>query len=277
MPAGLCLQDLIFTRRPPKSARRSSTLRASTKADNIVATGYGRRSIPFAGKAISEITAQAEGVCFLYPEVRGIIDIGGQDSKVILVEGGRVADFQMNDKCAAGTGRFLEHTARALEVSVEDMGRLALASSRPASISSMCTVFAESEVISLRAQGVPKEDIAAGLVESIAKRVAAMAKPMGLKEHVALVGGVAKNPAIRAALERELGLQALRAARATDHCCAGCCADCRPLRYSSNLFLGNTVPFRPRASAAASPKCRPSRPWKLPAKASQKLSSGVVE
>jgi predicted CoA-substrate-specific enzyme activase len=175
------------------------------KADSILATGYGRHSIPFAGKAISEITAQAEGVRFLYPEVRGIIDIGGQDSKVILVEDGRVADFQMNDKCAAGTGRFLEHTARALEVSVADMGWLALASHKPASISSMCTVFAESEVISLRAQGVSKEDIAAGLVESISKRVAAMARPMGLKEHVALVGGVAKNQAIRTALERELG------------------------------------------------------------------------
>lgn len=171
----------------------------------VMATGYGRRSISFAGKAISEITAQAEGVCFLYPEARGIIDIGGQDSKVILIESGHVADFQMNDKCAAGTGRFLEHTARALEVSVADMGRLALASPKPASISSMCTVFAESEVISLRAQGVSKEDIAAGLVESIAKRVAAMARPMGLKENVALVGGVVKNPAIRAALERELG------------------------------------------------------------------------
>jgi (R)-2-hydroxyacyl-CoA dehydratese activating ATPase len=172
---------------------------------NVMATGYGRRSISFATKAVSEITAQAEGVCYLCPEARGIIDIGGQDSKVILVEGGRVADFQMNDKCAAGTGRFLEHTARALEVSVVDLGRLALTSHKPAGISSMCTVFAESEVISLRAQGVPKEDIAAGLVESIAKRVAAMARPMGLKEHVALVGGVAKNPAIRAALERELG------------------------------------------------------------------------
>ena len=175
------------------------------KADRIVATGYGRRSIPFARKAVSEITAQAEGVTFLYPEVRGIIDIGGQDSKVILVENGKVADFQMNDKCAAGTGRFLEHTARALEASVEDLGRMALASRSPASISSMCTVFAESEVISLRAQGVPKEDMAAGLVESIARRIAAMARPMGLKEHAALVGGVAKNPAIKTSLERELG------------------------------------------------------------------------
>jgi predicted CoA-substrate-specific enzyme activase len=175
------------------------------KADGIIATGYGRRSIPFAGKAVSEITAQAKGVSFLYPEVRGIIDIGGQDSKVILVDCGRVADFQMNDKCAAGTGRFLEHTARALEVAVDEMGGLALASRSPAGISSMCTVFAESEVISLRAQGVSKEDIAAGLVGGIARRVAAMARPMGLKEHVALVGGVAKNEAIRAALERELG------------------------------------------------------------------------
>ncbi|HUL62090.1 MAG TPA: acyl-CoA dehydratase activase [Methanocella sp.] len=174
-------------------------------ADDVVATGYGRRSVPFARKAVSEITAQAKGVAFLYPEVRGIVDIGGQDSKAIVVENGRVADFQMNDKCAAGTGRFLEHTARALEVDVADMGRLAVASQSPASISSMCTVFAESEVISLRAQGRSKEDIAAGLVESIARRVAAMARPMGLKEHVALVGGVAKNEGIRAALERELG------------------------------------------------------------------------
>jgi predicted CoA-substrate-specific enzyme activase len=180
---------------------------AVDEADELVVTGYGRNLVPMASKVVSEITAQAKGVTFLYPEVQGIIDIGGQDSKVILVEGGKVADFQMNDKCAAGTGRFLEHTAWALEVSIGDLGKMALASRSPASISSMCTVFAESEVISLRAQGNSKEDIAAGLVESIARRVAAMAKPMGLKEHVALVGGVAKNPAIRKALERELGCE----------------------------------------------------------------------
>jgi predicted CoA-substrate-specific enzyme activase len=177
------------------------------KADNVVATGYGRHGITFASKAVSEITAHAKGVYFLYPDVRGVVDIGGQDSKVIVIEDGRVADFQMNDKCAAGTGRFLEHTARALEVSVEELGRLALASQAPASISSMCTVFAESEVISLRARGCPKEDIAAGLVDSIARRIAVMARPMGLKEHVALVGGVAKNDGIRLALEHELGMK----------------------------------------------------------------------
>jgi (R)-2-hydroxyacyl-CoA dehydratese activating ATPase len=207
--AGSCIVPAAFDFEKAAGEAYAGALAAAGIArddvQNVMATGYGRRSISFAAKAVSEITAQAEGVCFLYPEARGIIDIGGQDSKVILVENGRVADFQMNDKCAAGTGRFLEHTARALEISVADMGSLALASLKPASISSMCTVFAESEVISLRAQGISKEDIAAGLVESIARRVAAMAKPLGLKEQVALVGGVAKNPAIRAALERELG------------------------------------------------------------------------
>ena len=156
---------------------------------------------------MSEITAHATGVRYLFPEVRGIIDIGGQDSKVIAVEHGRVADFLMNDKCAAGTGKFLEYTAKALEVPIEALGSLALASKTPASISSMCTVFAESEVISLRARGATKEDIAAGLVESIAQRILIMAKQIGLNENVAFVGGVAKNAGIKAALEKELGLE----------------------------------------------------------------------
>lgn len=172
----------------------------------VLATGYGRNSIKFADRAISEITAHARGVYHLYPDVKGIIDIGGQDSKVIAVDGGRVTEFLMNDKCAAGTGKFLEYTAKALEVPIEELGRLALASDSPASITSMCTVFAESEVISLRARGYTKEDIAAGLIESIAKRVAVMAKQLGLKENVAFVGGVAKNAGIKAVLEKELGV-----------------------------------------------------------------------
>jgi len=174
--------------------------------ERIVATGYGRKSIQFADAAVSEITAHATGVRYLFPEVRGIIDIGGQDSKVIAVEFGRVADFLMNDKCAAGTGKFLEYTAKALEVPIEALGSLALASKSPASISSMCTVFAESEVISLRARGATKEDIAAGLVESIAQRVSTMARQIGLRENVAFVGGVAKNAGMKAALEKELGV-----------------------------------------------------------------------
>lgn len=173
---------------------------------SIYATGYGRNSIKFADKAISEITAHALGVYHLYPEVNGIIDIGGQDSKVISINGGKVTDFLMNDKCAAGTGKFLEYTARALEVPIENLGRLALLSKKPAAITSMCTVFAESEVISLRAGGFAKEDIAAGLIESIAIRVAVMARQVGLKQNVAFVGGVAKNAGMKAALEKELGL-----------------------------------------------------------------------
>lgn len=172
----------------------------------VFATGYGRNSIKFADSAISEITAHARGVYHLYPEVKGIIDIGGQDSKVISVDGGRVTEFLMNDKCAAGTGKFLEYTAKALEVPIEELGRLALASKTPASITSMCTVFAESEAISLRARGFTREDIAAGLVESVARRVAVMARQIGLKQNVALVGGVAKNAGIKAALEKELGI-----------------------------------------------------------------------
>jgi predicted CoA-substrate-specific enzyme activase len=172
----------------------------------VYATGYGRNSISFADKSISEITAHAKGVLFLFPEVQGIIDVGGQDSKVILVEQGRVADFLMNDKCAAGTGKFLEYTAKALEVPINDLGDLALASSHPAHITSMCTVFAESEVISLRARGITKEDIAAGLTMSIAQRVVVMVKRLGLKDHIAFVGGVAKNAGMKGALEKELGV-----------------------------------------------------------------------
>jgi predicted CoA-substrate-specific enzyme activase len=174
--------------------------------DGIYATGYGKNAISFAHKAVSEIIAHARGVHFLYPQVAGIVDVGGQDSKVIAVSDGRVTDFLMNDKCAAGTGKFLEHSAKALEVPIEELGRLALESTSPSKISSMCTVFAESEVISLRAKGHAKKDIAAGLVDSIAERIAVMAKRVGLKEDVAFVGGEAKNVGMRAALERKLGL-----------------------------------------------------------------------
>ena len=174
--------------------------------NKIYATGYGRNSISFADKGISEITAHAKGVHFLYPEVQGIIDVGGQDSKIIVVEDGNVTDFLMNDKCAAGTGKFLEYTAKALEVPINDLGNLALTSRHPAGITSMCTVFAESEVISLRARGIPKEDIAAGLIASVAQRIVVMAKRMALKDHIVFVGGVAKNAGMKGALEKELGV-----------------------------------------------------------------------
>ncbi|NJD75713.1 MAG: 2-hydroxyglutaryl-CoA dehydratase [Candidatus Methanoperedens sp.] len=175
-----------------------------TKVGKILATGYGRSIIGFADKTISEITAHARGVGYLIPAAHTIIDIGGQDSKVIITENGKVVDFLMNDRCAAGTGKFLEYTAKALEISLDELGMLAQVSKNPAKISSMCTVFAESEVISLRAQKTKKEDIAAGLIESIILRTTAMVKKLRIKPEVAFVGGVAKNPGVVKAFEKAL-------------------------------------------------------------------------
>jgi predicted CoA-substrate-specific enzyme activase len=171
----------------------------------IVVTGYGRVSADFADKTITEITCHAKGVHFLAPSVNTVIDIGGQDSKVIkLDEMGKVADFAMNDRCAAGTGKFLELTARALETDLENFGALYEKSKKPCSISSVCTVFAESEVISLLAEGNALEDIVSGLHQAIAKRVGNMALRLGVEEDVAFTGGVAKNTGVVGALEEEL-------------------------------------------------------------------------
>ena len=174
--------------------------------DRIISTGYGRKSVAIADKAITEITCHAAGAHFLNPAVRAIIDIGGQDSKAIVVDAsGGVQDFAMNDKCAAGTGRFLEVMARALEVDISDFGDFSLNAGTPAKISSLCTVFAESEVISLIATGELRENIIAGIHASIAARVAAMAARIGLSAPVMMTGGVAKNKGVVAALEEKLG------------------------------------------------------------------------
>ena len=171
----------------------------------IVATGYGRISVPFADKRVTEITCHARGVHHLIPDVRTIIDIGGQDSKGMRVdETGNVIDFVMNDKCAAGTGRFLEVMASALELKVDDLGLISLESKNPCRISSVCTVFAESEVVSLRAEGKVREDIIAGIHKSIASRIGVMMSQIGKEEPVVLTGGVANNQGVVRALEEEL-------------------------------------------------------------------------
>ncbi len=171
----------------------------------IVSTGYGRRVFSEANKTVTEITAHAEGVESIFPQARTVIDIGGQDTKAIsLSEGGQVANFQMNDKCAAGTGRFLEVMAGVLHVRISKMGELALRSASPARINSMCTVFSESEVISLLTNGRSREDVAAGLCESIARRITAMVRCVGLREPIVFTGGVAKNVGMVAALQKEL-------------------------------------------------------------------------
>ncbi|WP_406676540.1 acyl-CoA dehydratase activase [Moorella sp. ACPs] len=174
--------------------------------DGIVATGYGRIRVPFAQRRVTEITCHARGIYHLWPDIRTVIDIGGQDSKVILLDdGGKVRDFVMNEKCAAGTGRFLEVMASALEVPVKDMGTLSQQASQGASISSMCTVFAESEVVSLVAEGRPVAEIIKGLHNAIAQRVVAMAQRAGWEEPVAMTGGVAKNLGVVKSLEEYLG------------------------------------------------------------------------
>jgi len=174
--------------------------------DKIISTGYGRKSVDFADKAVTEITCHAVGAHYLNPAVRSIIDIGGQDSKAIVIdEKGGVKDFAMNDKCAAGTGRFLEVMARALEVDIDDFGGVSLKADMPAKISSLCTVFAESEVISLISKGEKRENIIAGIHESIAARVVAMAGRIGLTAPTMMTGGVAKNKGVVKALERKTG------------------------------------------------------------------------
>jgi predicted CoA-substrate-specific enzyme activase len=172
----------------------------------IVATGYGRKGLAMADKSITEIMCHATGARYLNPLIRSIIDIGGQDSKAILLDDrGKVANFAMNDKCAAGTGRFLEVMARALEVDLDELGRMSLKADLPARISSLCTVFAESEIISLIAKGEKRGNIIAGIHESICVRVLAMANRIGIKSPVMMTGGVAKNIGVVRAFEKAIG------------------------------------------------------------------------
>jgi len=180
----------------------------TSSIDKIVATGYGRNSVAFADKTFTEIMAHAAGAYLLNPKIRTIIDIGGQDSKAMaLDEKGKVKNFVMNDKCAAGTGRFLEVMARALEVNLDEFGAMSLQSKLPSKISSLCTVFAESEVISLIARGEKRPDIIAGIHESIAARVSSMLARVGVTEPVMITGGVARNKGVVDALTRKLGVK----------------------------------------------------------------------
>jgi predicted CoA-substrate-specific enzyme activase len=171
----------------------------------VVSTGYGRNHLPFSDQEITEITCHAKGAHAIAPSVRTILDIGGQDSKAIrLDKNGNVRDFVMNDKCAAGTGRFLEMMAHTLGVSLEELGQLSLNSKEDIRISSMCTVFAESEVISLIAQNKEPEDIAHGVHVAIAGRALTLLRRVGIEPKIMMTGGVAKNPGIVAVLEEAL-------------------------------------------------------------------------
>ena len=174
--------------------------------DLIVSTGYGRVSIPFADRNVTEISCHGKGAHYFNPEVRTVLDIGGQDSKAIrLNEKGDVIDFVMNDKCAAGTGRFLEMMARTLEVDIERLGEESLRWKEDLDISSMCSVFAESEVISLIANNKEKCDIAHGIHKAVANKSISLMKRVGLEPGYMMTGGVAKNPGAVREIEEKLG------------------------------------------------------------------------
>jgi predicted CoA-substrate-specific enzyme activase len=172
----------------------------------IVSTGYGRVSIPFADMNVTEISCHGRGARYFDPDVRTILDIGGQDSKAIRLNAdGEVTDFVMNDKCAAGTGRFLEAMARTLEMDISELGPISLKSTENVTISSMCTVFAESEVISLIAQNKEKADIANGVHEAISGKALSLLRRVGLEPGYMMTGGVAKNVGVIHCLEEKLG------------------------------------------------------------------------
>ena len=173
-----------------------------------LATGYGRHKAEFAQAKVTEITCHAKGAHIFMPEARTVIDIGGQDSKAIRLDAqGGVVDFVMNDKCAAGTGRFLEVMARTLEVDLDELGPLALKSDTDIKVSSMCTVFAESEVVSLIGEGASVERIAWGLCRAVADRTASLVERVGINEAVVMSGGVALNMGVVRALEKRLKVQ----------------------------------------------------------------------
>jgi predicted CoA-substrate-specific enzyme activase len=176
------------------------------KVDVVVATGYGRIALPAANKTVTEITCHARGVAYLMPETRVIIDIGGQDSKIIKIgEKGRIVDFIMNDKCAAGTGRFMEVIAARLGVDVAELSDLAKNQS-PVELNSMCTVFAESEVVGLLAKGVSKGAIIAGLNKAITRRICTMFERLNPSPPIIFTGGLAKNSSLTQNLSKELNM-----------------------------------------------------------------------
>lgn len=190
--------------------RRCQELLRDRSFKRLVVTGYSRHLVAPAvgGEVVSEIGAYAAGARHLYPDCRTVIDVGGQDSKVTLLStNGGVQKFEMNDRCAAGTGRFLEVMANTLEVNIGDLGSLALNASKVVQINSLCTVFAESEVVSLISRGEESNAIALALHEAIATRIVGMMRRIGPKERIVFAGGAALNKCLRQLLSEKLGVE----------------------------------------------------------------------
>jgi predicted CoA-substrate-specific enzyme activase len=191
---------------------RMALEQAGLKLDDIsyiVATGYGRVNVPFADEQVTELSCHARGVSSIFPNVRTAIDIGGQDAKCLKINNGKLIDFVMNDKCAAGTGRFLELTAATLGIPLEEMGEMSLTSTKKIQLSNICTIFAQQEVVALLSRGEKVEDIIAGLHYALASRVATLARRLKVEPDVVLTGGVAKNKGIVEAMKESLGCEIL--------------------------------------------------------------------
>lgn len=189
---------------------RQALEQASLQIDDIsyiVATGYGRLSVPFADRQITELSCHARGVSSFFPNVRTAIDIGGQDAKCMKIDNGRLTGFVMNDKCAAGTGRFLEVTAATLGIRLEDMGDISLKATKKIQISNLCTIFAQQELVALLSRGEKLENILAGLHDALASRIAALARRLGIEPDLVLTGGVAKNTGMVRAMKESLGCE----------------------------------------------------------------------
>ncbi len=176
----------------------------------VVTTGYGRFVVPFAQEVISEVSCHARGIHWYFPTVRTILDIGGQDSKAINCnERGRITNFMLNDKCAGGTGRFLEVIAEILGVSLEEMGKLHFQATDKISFSTLCVIFAKSEVLNMLREGVKKSDMVAGLHDAVATVAHSLLKRISLIKDLAITGGVAKNPGVVAKIREKTGLEPL--------------------------------------------------------------------
>jgi len=207
--------EIMRVRPRPELTAHEVTSRALARArldfkdlDYCVSTGYGREKIPFADSSISEISCHGKGAHWVNPDVRTVIDIGGQDCKVIRVDKmGYMVDFVMNDKCAAGTGRFLEGMAKVLGVDLEDLGPLGLKSGSPVRITKICTVLSQFDVMCQLNDGAEREDIAAGIGRAMADRILKMAKRVRVQQEVAMTGGVAKNTMVLKSLEEVLGME----------------------------------------------------------------------
>ncbi len=187
---------------------KAAGLKDSKELEYLIGTGYGRNKVPFADENISEISCHAMGVHVTNPDVKAIIDIGGQDVKGISIDtDGTVKNFAMNDKCAAGTGRFYEAMARSFEMTLPEFSKLSLGAKNVIPITAQCTVFAESEVITLVGEGKPMDEIAAGIQMAVAKRCFVMAKKAGAVDSITLTGGCAKNDGLKQAIEHVLKLK----------------------------------------------------------------------